>query len=137
MKRETIWITDVDMELLLRLVDSARWFSKRERPNVDILERELDRAEVVGADQVPPDVVTMNSTVRIRDLDSGEESVYTLVYPQDAEISANRISVLAPIGTAILGYRAGDVVQWEVPSGRRRLKIEEVLFQPEAEKLAA
>lgn len=97
------------------------------------LELELHRAKVVDADNVPDDVVTMNSTVRFRDVDTDEVETYTLVFPEQANIAANRLSILAPIGTAILGYRVGDVVRWQVPGGRRRLKIEAVLCQPERE----
>jgi regulator of nucleoside diphosphate kinase len=74
----------------------------------------------------------MNSRVRLRDLDSGEKMQISLVYPSAADASAKKVSVLAPIGTAILGYRTGDTIEWEVPAGVRRLKIEDVLYQPEA-----
>ena len=80
--------------------------------------------------EIPPDVVTMGSTVRLTDLQTGEEETYTLVYPNDADIDENKLSVLAPIGTALLGYRAGDVVEWPVPAGVRRFRVEEVLSQP-------
>ena len=72
----------------------------------------------------------MNSTVRLRDLETGEEETYTLVYPDEADIGENKLSVLAPVGTALLGYRAGDVVEWPVPAGVRRFRIEEVVSQP-------
>ena len=81
-------------------------------------------------DEVPSDVVTMSSIVSLRDLDSGETEEYELVYPADADLENNRISILAPIGTAILGYRVGDVIEWPVPGGLRRLRVEEVLYQP-------
>jgi regulator of nucleoside diphosphate kinase len=70
--------------------------------------------------------------VSLRDLDSGEQMQVSLVYPSAADAAAKKISILAPIGTAILGYRTGDTVEWEVPAGVRRLKIEDVLYQPEA-----
>jgi regulator of nucleoside diphosphate kinase len=82
---------------------------------------------VVPRAELPPDVVTMNATVRLRDLETGEEETYTLVYPADADIAENKLSVLAPVGTALLGYRAGDVVEWPVPAGVSRFRIEEVL----------
>lgn len=91
---------------------------------------ELRRARVVPWSQLTHDVVTMNSTVRLRDLETGEEETYTLVYPDQADIEANRLSVLAPVGTALLGYRAGDVVEWPVPGGVARFRVEEVLSQP-------
>jgi regulator of nucleoside diphosphate kinase len=74
----------------------------------------------------------MHSTVRVRDVNSGSSMVYTLVFPVDADVAQQRISVLAPIGTALLGFRSGDVFEWKTPGGTRRLQIEEVLFQPEA-----
>jgi len=120
------------MRQLRRLVDSAKWFLQRELRYVQQLEEELDRAEVVIAKDVPQDVVTMNSQIRVLDMDAHKETVYTLVFPPDADISRNRISILAPIGTALLGYRVGDVIEWQVPAGVKRLRIEEILYQPEA-----
>jgi regulator of nucleoside diphosphate kinase len=90
----------------------------------------LIRARVVPADEVPPDVVTMHSVVSLRDLDAGETEEYELVYPADADVANSRISVLAPIGTAVIGYRLGDVIEWPVPAGLRRLSVEGVV-QPE------
>ena len=95
------------------------------------LEGELRRARVVPRSDVPSEVITMNSVVRLRDLDTDEVEEYELAYPAEADVAHNRISVLAPIGTAILGYRLGDVIEWPVPAGLRRLQVEEVLYQPE------
>jgi len=96
------------------------------------LRHELDRARIVSADQVGSKVVTMHSRVVLRDETSCESMTYTLVHPKLADHDASRLSVLAPIGMAILGYREGDLVEWEVPAGIRRIRIQEVLFQPEA-----
>ena len=96
------------------------------------LENELERAEVVPPEQIPPDVITMNSKVRLIDTDTGEETVYTLVFPENADLSQNKISVLAPVGTAMLGYRVGDTFEWDVPAGKLTFKVEEILYQPEA-----
>jgi regulator of nucleoside diphosphate kinase len=98
----------------------------------DGLERELDRAHVVDSKAIPKDVVTMNSRVRFADVCTGDERVCTLVFPGDANIDQNKISVLAPIGTAMLGYRVGDTIEWRVPSGDKQVRIEEILYQPEA-----
>jgi len=89
-------------------------------------------AEIVEPDSVPPDVVTMRSRVRVLDMVSGHESTYTICYPVEANLDAGKLSVLAPIGTALLGYREGDVVEWPVPGGVRVLKIEKLEHQPEA-----
>ncbi|MBN9522700.1 nucleoside diphosphate kinase regulator [bacterium] len=122
-----IWIADDDrvkLDTLLRLIAAGR----DQRPGYRVsLAGELRRARVVPRSELPPDVVTMNSTVCLRDLETGEEETYTLVYPTDADIGENKLSVLAPIGTALLGYRAGDVVEWPVPAGVSRFRIEGVL----------
>lgn len=102
------------------------------RDDLKRLEDELDRADIVDAGELPPDVITMHSVVRLRDLDSGECKTYRLVYPSEAGRDDLALSVLAPIGTALLGYRGGDTIEWAVPRGTRRLKVLEVLYQPEA-----
>jgi regulator of nucleoside diphosphate kinase len=129
--RDRIFITERDYDKLRRLI-AGRWGSGADAAHLNELEGELERAEVLDDKQtVPPDVITMNSEVRLMDVDSGEIKVYKLVFPSQAR-TENTLSVLAPIGTAILGYRVGDVIEWRVPKGVRRLKVLEVLFQPEA-----
>ena len=131
-KDSNIFITKTDHERLTKLIEISR-----ERDNgvnlkyLNRLEEELDRAEVVEPREIPPDVITMRSTVRLNDLSTGEEMVYWLAFPTEANFDEGKISILAPVGTAMLGYRRGDVIEWEVPSGVRRLKVEEVLYQPE------
>ena len=137
MKDRTIFVTKEDMQRLTDLVESAERISNRDLPHLRMLTEELQQAEVVGSSQIPADVVTMNSRVRLRDLDSGRESIYILVFPRDADVAQGRISILAPIGTAIIGYRAGDVIVWSVPAGERRFRLEEILYQPEAAGHAA
>ncbi|HEX8138219.1 MAG TPA: nucleoside diphosphate kinase regulator [Pyrinomonadaceae bacterium] len=132
-KETKIYITRPDQERLTKLIETAR---KRDgdvnREYVDRLEEELERAEVVEQKDIPPDVITMRSTVSLKDLDTGEEMIYWLAFPTEANSDEGKISILAPVGTAMLGYRRGDVIEWEVPSGVRRLKVEKVLYQPEA-----
>lgn len=96
----------------------------------ELLDDELSRAIVVSVEQVPKDVVTMNSTIKFADLESGKESQVTLVYPNDANISENKISILAPIGSALIGLRVGEVIDWPVPNGKKKkLKVVAVLSQ--------
>jgi regulator of nucleoside diphosphate kinase len=95
-----------------------------------VLEEELDRARIMPSFEVPPDVVTMNSKVRLTDLQNGKKLTYTLVFPRDANFDQGKISILAPIGTAILGSTPGDVIEWKVPASIRRLRVEEILHQP-------
>jgi len=127
----TIYITELDLNRLQKLLDAMEG-SLRNKTHLQKLEEELLKGQIVPSDEVPPDVITMNSRVKLQDLDSGDEMIYTLVYPNDADPGQNRISILAPIGTALIGYRVGDIVEWKVPSGVKRLKVEEILYQPEA-----
>ena len=132
-KETNIYITRPDHERLTKLIEVAR---EREgdasREYLNRLEEELERAEVVEQKDIPPDVITMRSTVSLKDLDTGEEMIYWLAFPTEANFDEGKISILAPVGTAMLGYRRGDVIEWQVPSGLRRLKVEEVLYQPES-----
>jgi len=137
MKLKNIVITEADYARLRRVIESSRLFRKRDAAHLDELEEEIDRATIVSAGDVPYNVVTMNSRVRIKDLDCGREVAYEIVFPGEADVANNRISVLAPIGTALLGCSAGTTVQWRVPSGLRRLRILNVEYQPEAAGVAA
>ena len=132
-KEATIYITEVDRQRLEKLIETA---GERDQlanhQYLHKLEHELDRAETVAPADVPGDVITMRSKVRLRDMNTGEEMVYTLVFPVEANFDEGKISVLAPVGTAMLGYRVGDTIEWQVPSGLRRIKVEELLYQPEA-----
>lgn len=132
MAERKIYITEFDKSRLEELITVADEFGGHDRKDLEALTRELERAEVVTSKEVPPNVVTMNSKVVLRDLNTSEKLTYVLVFPGDANIDAGAISVLAPVGTAILGYAKGDVVEWPVPAGIRRIRIEEVLYQPEA-----
>lgn len=132
MTDRTIQITELDRKRLLELIREARSGEYRHSVYLEKLYGELERAEIVAPQEIPADVVTMNSKVVLTDLDGGEEETYTLVYPEQANTAEGRISILAPIGTAMLGYRVGDVFEWEVPAGKRRLKVTKILYQPEA-----
>lgn len=132
MEPRDIYITKFDLTRLKELLEVGISFKERDRDYLESLQNELDRAHVVEPTAIPNNVVTMNSRVRLRDMETGEEQDYTLVFPSDADIEKNQISILAPIGTAILGYRAGDTVDWQVPAGRRKVRIMDILYQPEA-----
>jgi len=132
MSERAIHITQFDLDRLEELLAVADEFNYRGRGDLKKLEEELHRARVMDSRDVSPTIVTMNSRVRLRDIDTGEQMEFTLVFPKDADIKARKLSVLAPIGTAILGYSVGDTIEWNVPAGIRRIKIEELLYQPEA-----
>ena len=127
-----IYITKFDLQRLGRYFAGHGFASSRDRMNAQLLYKELYRGKLVESVDIPPDVVTMNSKVRLRDLETKAAMVYTLVFPDEANIEEGKISVLSPVGMAILGYSTGDEIEWKVPKGTRRLLIEEVLYQPEA-----
>ena len=127
-EQRTIYITQADMKRLQSLIESMR--SSRE--DLKALRTELEHASVVPPNEIPQDVVTMNSKAKIRDLESNEIMTYTLVFPSQANVDDGKISVLAPIGTAMLGHRVGEEFEWHVPAGMVRLSVEKVLYQPEA-----
>jgi len=131
MKTRNIIITAPDHAKLIDLI-AFGVFSQRERGEANALAGELERAEIVAPDAVPPDVITMNSRAELLDLDTGERMEFTLVLPEEAELGERKISVLAPVGTGMLGYRVGDVFERRTPYGVRRLKVIDVTFQPEA-----
>jgi regulator of nucleoside diphosphate kinase len=131
MKKPNIIITKADHAKLTRMIFIGD-FSSRERGELHALEEELERAQVVASDRVPPEVITMNSTAELLDLDSGERMEFTVVFPTEAKIEEGKISVLAPVGAGMLGYRVGDIFERAAPSGVRRLQVTRVRFQPEA-----
>lgn len=119
-------LASTDYSRLLKIIRSARLDRRIPVESLETLEAELARAVVVDAAELPGDVVAMHTTVWFRELDSVEVEKYTLVYPTEADVARDRLSVFAPIGAALLGYRVGDIVEWRVPSGTTRLEIVEV-----------
>jgi regulator of nucleoside diphosphate kinase len=121
---------------VLRGLLRARNGATHDQEHLEDLRVELERALVLDPSRLSPSVVTMHAAVRVRDLESGHRQELTLVSPSEAEVNAGRISVLAPLGTALLGHREGDVVERVMPGGLRRLLIEEVR-QPATDGVAA
>ncbi|MCF7222640.1 nucleoside diphosphate kinase regulator [Marilutibacter chinensis] len=124
-----IVISELDAERIETLLETPLAGSLDTRA----LEAELDRAERVAPTAMPPDVVSMNSVARVRDETSGAVREIALVYPRDADGDPGRVSILAPIGTALLGLRVGSTIRWPLPGGRStRLTVEAISYQPEA-----
>jgi len=125
----SIYLTQADLDRLSKLVEAAGSGGRR----FDKLEDELARAVVLPRDEIPKDVVTMNSRVVFEDETTAERREVTLVYPGNADISVGRISVLVPVGSALLGLRVGQSIDWVLPNGqKRRYRVIEVPYQPEA-----
>ena len=127
-----IILTSQDKLRLDELLTGVAASDPRARGDLNSLAEELRRATIVEPKEVPADVITMNSRADVRDLETGETESFTLVFPVDANIDEEKISVLAPIGAGMLGYRVGDEFEWKVPAGVRRMKVVKVHYQPEA-----
>lgn len=119
MKNQTdLIISRPDFERISALAVTAK------RELADLLEEELARARIVAEEERPADVVAMNSTVAFEDMDTGKTSVITLVYPPEADIDANKVSILTPVGSALIGLRVGQIIHWPLPNGReKKLKV--------------
>ena len=131
MRNHPILIGRTDAARLRELI-AARARVERDQDHLQELAAELERARIADTDDVPADVITIHTRVRVLDLVSGERRDLMLVLPRESDASAGRISVLAPLGTALLGYRVGDEIEWLMPGGLRRMRIESV--QPPAEE---
>ncbi|MDP3387244.1 MAG: nucleoside diphosphate kinase regulator [Eubacteriales bacterium] len=127
-----IFITATDKQKLEKLIMEASAYETYKKDNIKKLEEELLKATIVSQENIPDNVVTMNSHVVLENLETGETESYTLVYPHDADVMNNKISIMAPVGTAILGYQVGDIIEWPVPAGTIKFKILKIVFQPEA-----
>lgn len=101
--------------------------------NAKNLDAELSNAVILEPEKIPPNLITMNTRVSFRDLTESEVFVYTIVYPEEADIEKGKLSVFAPIGTALLGYKEGEEVAWHVPAGLKSFRVEKILYQPEAD----
>ena len=115
--KPTIILTAEDYERLSVLAHAAR---KRMPDLADELADEIGRARVLAKDKHPQDIVCMNSEVEFRDDTTGKVQRVTLVYPEEADISERKVSVLTPVGTALIGLRTGRSITWETPSGEVR-----------------
>lgn len=126
MNEDAILITEKD---LLRIKNILS-FQKSE--DFENLELELDRAKIITDDMVPADLVTMNSKVKFLNVQDKKEMIVTIVYPSDANFSEGKISVLASLGSALIGLRVGQEINWMFPDGKTKtLRILEVIYQPE------
>ena len=131
-EQNDIIVTARDHAELSSVIAVTGKVSQRVKWELRLLENELNRARIVAPEKVPPDVITINTRAEFLDLETGERMEFTVVLPTDANINDGKISVLAPLGTAMLGYRVGDEFVWHVPHGLRRLKVTKLHFQPQA-----
>jgi regulator of nucleoside diphosphate kinase len=127
-----IYITRADLELIRDRLREAENSGYRGSPYIQKLKAELARAEVVASDAALQDVITLDTTALLVDTDTQEPMQLTLVLPEHADLSQGKISFLAPIGAAMLGYRTGSTFEWETPGGVRSLRVEKIISKNNA-----
>jgi regulator of nucleoside diphosphate kinase len=132
MESATVLVTDREMLELAQCLEERRRWPGPDREVVQALQRKINCAEVLRSDAIPPDVITLNSVVRVTDLDDAANATHTLVMPARWSTARDAISVLDPVGVALLGRRQGDEFEVPLRSGPIRLKVEDVVYQPEA-----
>lgn len=133
MTGKPIYLTQTDAGKIRELLRESANAGYRGSLYIKQLEGELNRAVIVEEKDFPQDAISMNSSVVLLDLDANEQMELTLVFPDQADVSRGRISVLAPIGAAMVGYRAGDTFEWNTPEGKRRFRVEKVIQQTPAQ----
>ncbi|MCL6326844.1 nucleoside diphosphate kinase regulator [Pectobacterium polaris] len=130
MTKPNLTISELDAERLDMLLELPAF---ADSDIAQALNEELDRAEILPSASIPSHVVTMNSRVRFRDLNTNEEHIRTLVYPAAVKDSQEPLSVMAPLGAALLGMHVGNSIAWQLPNGEEtRIEVLELLYQPEA-----
>jgi regulator of nucleoside diphosphate kinase len=130
--RTQLRITNLDYQRLNNLIQSVKTTMKDDLHNIETLENEIGRAKRIEPRKIGHNVVTMNSEVEVIDIDANRMMKFKLVYPQEADFKNNRLSVLSPLGSALIGYREGDEVEFRVPAGMKKVRIGKILYQPEA-----
>ncbi len=130
MLKNKILITQLDKERILNLLKEGYCLSS-DKYLSQVFEKEIKKISAIKPEKIPPDVITMRSKFRLKDLGTGKRYEYTLVYPQEAD-SEDKISILALYGTAVFGSRKGDVVRWDIDTGTKFYQVDEVIYQPEA-----
>lgn len=125
-------LSNLDVTRIRKAIDNAVRQKKIRSEEVSNLLMELSKAKVVAPEEIPGDVVTMNSIVSVSFLNTKKTIQIQLVYPDMANFRENKISIFSPVATALIGYKAGDEIEWIVPSGLTSIKIEKIIYQPEA-----
>ncbi len=127
-----IILSKLDYTRITESIKQAKQLGKIAVNEANKLLNELSSAKVVESNEIPSDVVTMNSIIKISFLNTEKVVQFQLVYPENANIKENKISIFSPIATALIGYKLNDEVEWLVPSGLTKIKIVEIIYQPEA-----
>lgn len=127
-----IIINRLDYARIKKSINDAKQFRSISQEEADKLLRELDSAKIVDPQAIPSNVVTMNSIVKLSFQNNNKQIQFQIVYPEQANVKENKISIFSPIATALIGYQVGDEIEWIVPAGLTKIKIDEIIYQPEA-----
>lgn len=130
MKKVTL--TKNDYTRIYKAITDAKNSKTINSNEAEKLLSELSKAEIVLSEKIDKDVVTMNSEVKLFFENTQKEQSFKIVYPQDANLKENKISIFSPIATALIGYKIGDEIEWIVPGGMTKIKIVDLIYQPEA-----
>lgn len=127
-----IILNRLDFQRIQKNISDARLSKSISAAEAERLINELNSAKVVEPTEIPDDVVTMNSVVKITFVNTNKQLKLAIVYPGQADIRENKISIFSPVATALIGYRVGDLIDWVVPAGMTKIRIDEIVYQPEA-----
>jgi regulator of nucleoside diphosphate kinase len=130
--KSDIVVTKVDYSRLNSLILNMLDDRKSNLFELNFLNIEIKRAEKIDSRRIGPDYVTMNSIIEVTFLDAGKSMILRLVYPHESNYQQGLVSVLSPLGCALLGYKAGDTISFKEPGGTQNLRIDNVIYQPEA-----
>jgi len=125
-------INRLDYERIKKSISDAKLFKTISSKDAERLVNELNAAKIVEPEAIPSNVVTMNSIVKLSFLDNNKQITFQIVYPGQASVKENKISIFSPIATALIGYKVNDEIEWIVPAGLTRIRVDEIIYQPEA-----
>ena len=127
-----IILNRIDYARIRKCISDAKQFNSINASEAESLMKELNSAMIVEPEDIPSNVVTMNSIVKISFLNTNKQVKFQIVYPDQANLKENKISIFSPIATALIGYKVTDEIEWIVPAGLTKIKIDEIVYQPEA-----
>ncbi|MCA1758178.1 MAG: nucleoside diphosphate kinase regulator [Bacteroidales bacterium] len=127
-----IIINRLDYARIKKCINDAKQFKSISNAEAEKLMKELDSAKIVTPENIPSNVVTMNSIVKVSFLNNNKQVQFQIVYPDLANFKENKISIFSPIATALIGYKVADEIEWIVPAGITNIRIDEIIYQPEA-----
>lgn len=125
-------VNRLDYARIKKCIGDAQQFKSINKTDAEKLLNELNSAQIVEPEAVPSNVVTMNSIVKLSFLNNNQQVQFQIVYPDKANIKENKISIFSPIATALIGYKVKDEIEWIVPAGLTKIKIDKIIYQPEA-----